>query len=380
MALLLSDADVIERIFSHIDEKSTDLGDDTWHEPTENYCSQTRFDAEIQLLRRLPVPYCPSAALPKNGSYVARIAAGTPLLVVRGDDGVVRAFRNVCRHRGMSVAQDSGCARAFVCPYHAWTYGLDGQLKHIPGADGFPDLDPAKHGLVPVTAEEQSGLIFVTQDDAISAGTLAELPELFEPDQVVFDSNEMIDEANWKLIAETSMEGYHIKALHNRSFYPYGFDNLNVVETYGSNSRITFPFNRIEKLREVPPAQRRIDGMVTYVHQLFPNTHVTRLSSHSLMIILEPVTPTKTRWVIYRLSNPASGHEKSKLDEAKRDATFVKDTGLDEDRAAACGIQIGLNSNANSHFTFGHFEKAIVHFHKTMHTMLAELDSENHDS
>ena len=79
MAGLLSDASVIERVLDHIDNKTTDLGEEIWHEPVENYRSTERFAAELELLKRLPIPFCPSAALPDSGSYVARAAAGTPL-------------------------------------------------------------------------------------------------------------------------------------------------------------------------------------------------------------------------------------------------------------------------------------------------------------
>jgi choline monooxygenase len=373
MFLISSDADIADRIFDHIDGKSTDLGDEVWREPVESYRSTARFDAEINILRRLPIPFCPSAALPENRSYVARTAALTPLLAVRGDDGVVRAFRNSCRHRGMALAQDSGCVHAFVCPYHAWTYGLDGRLLHIPGEGGFPDLDWEQHGLVPVKAEERSGLVFITQDDPISEGTLAALPDFFTRANTLFDKGELSDNANWKLIAETSMEGYHIKALHTDTFYPYGFDNLNVVETYGPNSRIVFPFRRIEKLRDVPREERCLDGMVTDVYQLFPNTHIAYLSNHALLIILEPETPTRSRWVIYRMSHNVDTDNEQELAKAKRDAEFVQDSGLIEDRQAACAIQLGLQSNSNSHFTFGRFEKAAVHFHTHMHDLLLKL-------
>jgi choline monooxygenase len=371
---LLSDAEVIDRIFDHIDGNSTDLGDDIWREPAENYRSAERFAAEVDLLRRLPVAFCPSAALPENGSYVARTAAGRPILAVRGEDGEVRAFINACRHRGMAVAAEgSGCAQAFTCPYHSWTYGLDGRLTSIAGSVGFPGLDRQAHNLVPVTTvEERGGLVFVTQDEAVSEGALEDLPDLLSPDLSVFDVREFSDEANWKLIGETSMEGYHIKALHNETFYPYGFDNLNVVETYGTNSRIVFPFRRVEKLRHIPREKRRLEGMVTDVYQLFPNTHISFLSSHAMLIILEPVAPTKTRWVIYSLDTRTDEAPSAKAKQAKRDAEFVKETGLREDRDAACSIQAGLESNANSHFTFGRYEKAIAHFHATLSGLLAK--------
>ncbi|MEH6525962.1 MAG: aromatic ring-hydroxylating dioxygenase subunit alpha [Sneathiella sp.] len=373
MTYVMNDHDVIDRIFSHIDNKTTDVGESVWREPVENYGSQERFDAEIALLRRLPVPFCPSAALPENGSFVARTAAGTPLVVVRGDDGVVRAFRNSCRHRGMAVAKDSGCTRAFVCPYHSWTYGLDGNLKHIPGADGFPGLDQATHGLVAVTAEERGGLIFVTQDDPVSNGALDAFPEFFQPEQDMFSQTEHVDEANWKLIAETSMEGYHIKSLHNRTFYPYGLDNINIVENFGTNSRIIFPFRRISKLRDIPRDDRRINGMATYVYQLFPNTHMSMLSSHTQLIILEPISPTETKTFVYRVRNLKADGTPVDLEVAERDAEFVKSSGIEEDREAARAIQLGLAANANTHFTFGHYEKAIVHFHENLDANLAKL-------
>ena len=107
-SLLLDDSQIIERVFSHIDNKTTDLGSEVWREPVKNYVDQERFDREIKLLRSLPVPFCPSSALPEKGSYVSRIAAGTPILVTRDEEDNVNAFINACRHRGMQVASGSG--------------------------------------------------------------------------------------------------------------------------------------------------------------------------------------------------------------------------------------------------------------------------------
>lgn len=115
---LLNEAALAERIFEHIDAGTTDLGDAVWREPVSHYLSQERFEAECALIRRHPTPFCPSAALPENGSYLARVAAGNPIVVTRNSDGTVRAFFNACRHRGMQVAEGSGCARALSCPYH----------------------------------------------------------------------------------------------------------------------------------------------------------------------------------------------------------------------------------------------------------------------
>ena len=361
---LLSDQAVFERVFNHIDNSTTDLGERVWREPADNYYSQERFDAEIAMLKRLPVAYCPSAALPDKGSYIARSSAGTPLVVVRGLDGVVRAFINACRHRGMQVASGRGCSRAFVCPYHAWTYNLEGNLKHIPGQEGFPGVDPEQHGLVEVSAREKGGIVYVMQKGEITEDMLEDCLDYFSPEQQMFETEEMVDEANWKILNETLMEGYHIKSLHRETFYPYGLDNINLVEIYGANSRVTYPFRRIEKMRDVAPDQRRIDGLVTSVYLVFPTASVSVLSKHTNLAILEPLSPTSSRWVLYRMVNRAVDGEDIPLEEAQRDALFVGDSGQIEDREAARAIQQSVSSNGNTHFTFGHFESAIVNFHQ----------------
>ena len=366
MTTLLNDQQIIERILSHIDNKTTDLGETVWREPVSSYLSDDRFESEIAMLRRLSIPFCPSAMLPEHGGYVSRKAAGTPLVVVRGDDGLVRAFVNGCRHRGMPVAKDSGSARSFVCPYHGWTYGLNGQLRHIPGQEGFPGVDLQSNGLVEVGALEKGGLIYVNQSGPVELSALESVPDFFTSEQQYFDKSEYTDEANWKLIAETTMEGYHIRSLHKKSFAPFGFDNINVVENYGPNSRITFPFRRIEKLRKIPPEARRLDGMLTSVYTLFPNVVISVLSKHTTITVFEPLSPSHTQMVIYRMVNSTHDGATIGVEEVARDVDFVRAAGFDEDREAACGIQETLSSKANQHLTFGHFEKAIVHFHQNL--------------
>ena len=361
---LLNDDQAIDRIFTHVDNGTTDLGDTIWKEPVENYYSLERFNAEIALLRKLPIPYCPSAALPQNGSYIARNASKTPLLVVRGEDGEVRAFINACRHRGMQVANGSGCKKkAFVCPYHAWTYSLEGKLKRIPGEDGFPDLNKDDHGLVEVSAIEKGGIVYVQQDGQIDINSLEKCLDYFTDDQEMFQQGEVIDKANWKLLTETLLEGYHIKSLHRDTFYPYGLDNINLVETFGPNSRVIFPFKRIEKLRDLQPNERKIKGTVTAVYHLFPNASVSLLSKHSNLTIMEPIAPNQVKLVTYLMTNPETKGSTATLEDARRDALFVNESGQDEDREAARAIQETVTAPANTHLTFGYFEKAIVNFH-----------------
>lgn len=365
----MDDQAVIDRVLSHVRDGTTDRGEEVWREPVANYRSEERFRREIDLLRRLPVPFCPSAALREPGAYVARTAAGVPLLAVRGQDGTVRAFRNACRHRGAEVASGSGCARTFVCPYHGWTYGLDGELQRVQHHGGFPDVDKATHGLVPVRAQERSGIVFITQDPSSDAPDPGEgLPELIAPDQDLIETHDNEADINWKVSIEGSIEGLHIRFGHPETFYPYGYDNVNVVEHSGRNSRVTFPFKRIEKLADVPVPERRIDGRVTYVYHLFPNSLVTVLSHHTILVVLEPIAPGRTRNVAYSLAH--TGGDANGVETAKRDAAFVTQTGAPEDRALAESIQRTMDSEANEFFTFGHFESAIVHFHRNLEAAL----------
>jgi phenylpropionate dioxygenase-like ring-hydroxylating dioxygenase large terminal subunit len=369
---LLDDSALIRRIFDHLDNGTTDLAPETWSEPVANYRSPARLDAEIDLvLRRQPTPFCPSAALPAAGSYLARSAAGVPVVAVRGSDGRVRAFRNACRHRGTTVASGQGCSKALVCPYHGWVYGLDGSLRQVPDGYGFPGLDKADRGLVAVRAEERGGLVFVTQDEQDAGegdspvGWLP--PDLIAADQQLLSAADAEIDVNWKVFAEGFLEGYHLKATHRETFLPYGYDNVTVVEAFGRHSRVTFPFRRIEALRDRPPGSWRLDGMATLVHHVFPNTMVVHLSQHTLMVVLEPLAVDRTRLVTYQLTSRSSGPEAG--ESARRDASFVS-LGAAEDLAVAQAVQAGLASGANDVLTFGRFEGAIGHFHRQLDSLV----------
>lgn len=378
-----NDAELLDHILSHIDNGTTDLGEEDWHEPVENYASQARFDAERRLMRRLPVPFCPVAALPELGSYVARASAGVPIVVVRDLDGTIRAFRNACRHRGMQLADGVGCTKVFRCNYHGWAYRLDGRLEYVPHEHGFPDLDKDKNGLVPVHAVDiQGGLVFVTQDEPVGSGALESLPDLLTDDQVLFDSDESVDDINWKLTAEGTLEGYHIKPTHPESFFPYGYDNLNVIEMQGPNSRVCFPFRRIEKLRDAPRENLSLDRMVTLVNRIFPFASVTRLSQHYNVTLSEPESPTRTRHFSYKLTLPVpdgSAPTEEVLARAKKDVAFLSDTGNKEDAKVVGDIQAAIGSGANTHYMFGRFESAIGHLHRNLARYLEKLDEFERD-
>jgi phenylpropionate dioxygenase-like ring-hydroxylating dioxygenase large terminal subunit len=370
---LMPDPAVVERILQHIDRGTTDLGAASWREPVVHYRSDERLALERErVLRRHPTPFCPSAALPGAGSYLARSAAGTPLLAVRGDDGRVRVFRNACRHRATQVAMGAGCTRAFVCPYHGWTYALDGGLRHVPHEHGFPGLEKGARGLVPVEARERHGIVFVTQDKpALPASRhdaiLEQIPgTLLDPGYRLSAaaSNEIEMPANWKIVVESLLEGYHIRETHRTSFYPLQYDNLNVVEAFGPNSRVAFPYQAVEKLRPDAPLQRSADGVLTYVYHLFPNAVLATFPGRRFLVVLEPLDTGRTLQVSFGLTTLPE-------DDAflARGAELVA-RGAAEDQAMIASVQRGLASGANDFLEFGRFESAIGHFHASLQAAL----------
>src|SRR4029077_20895132 len=150
------------RLLGHIDGRTTDLADALFRNRTINYSCRERAALERErLFRDRPIFMGLSTRLARPGDYVAEDVAGMPVLMTRGADGEVRAFANICRHRGAPVAQGCGNARAFTCPYHGWTYDTAGKLLGTTHKVGFAGLDLASHGLVPLPAAEKHGLLFV---------------------------------------------------------------------------------------------------------------------------------------------------------------------------------------------------------------------------
>lgn len=361
---LKSDEDVIARIFDHIDNGTTDRGQCSWKEPTENYKSADRLEAELALLRRRWVIFCPSSALSKPGDYIARDAAGVPLIVIRGNDGQVRAFRNACRHRGVQVAKGQGCTSVFVCPYHGWSYGTDGTLRSVPHRDGFPNLEKETRGLISVDCLEKAGLVFVKQDAHNDDDKDApDLSHLIPDGHRVVKSEAMEIEANWKLHLESALEGYHIRSTHQTTFFPVQYDNLTVVETFGDNSRIAFPYQAIEGLRDKPKSRWSTNGRITFVYHLFPNVIISTFPDCIQIVVIEPLGLELTRQHMFLLADCAEDEET--LGAVFKGQEFAA-KGAIEDREVVLSAQRGLKSGANEFLEFGLFESAIGKFHETL--------------
>jgi Rieske 2Fe-2S family protein len=160
--------------------------------------------------------------LPRAGSYITASAGTQPVLVVRDEHGDLRAYRNVCRHRASRLLSGAGqCKAAIRCRYHGWTYRLDGSLIGVPEGLAFGDrLDKRALSLMPVSVEEMCGLVFVNLDAGAAplADLVGDLPERLAPYRIEsltpFAPDRGSQPANWKVIADNYIEGYHIPIAH----------------------------------------------------------------------------------------------------------------------------------------------------------------------
>jgi phenylpropionate dioxygenase-like ring-hydroxylating dioxygenase large terminal subunit len=385
-SLVADDVEIVRRILAHIDAGTTDEGG-AWREPVKNYLNPSRFTEELRSLRAMPSVFVPSAAIPNPGDHVERVAFGVPLFAVRGHDRRARVFRNACRHRGFALVEGAGCSHAFVCRYHGWTYRLDGSLSHVPHADAFPDLDMSTRGLVEVASREIDGLIVIGPLDSVDAGWQTWADEAMEwlidgspwrdklvpAEQLVFMESTLRD-INWKVLVEQFLEGYHIRSTHKDTFFPVQYDDLNVVETFGPNSRITFPYRNIERLRDRPENTWTVGARVTFLYQLFPNVMLATFPDVISMISIDPVDVDHSTVTVYSMVRPDVA-ERASLDASSNlvgQGSFIE-RGLVEDNEMSAGVQRGLQSGANSFVEFGLHESAIGHFHATLDERLARL-------
>ncbi len=162
--------------------------------------------------------------VPNAGDYLAMDVVGERALVVRGSDGIVRAFLNMCRHRGSRVvAEDKGsCRNALVCPFHGWVYNLDGTLRGAARPRSFPDLDKVEFGLVPLEVEVWMGFVFVRFRPGPQP-SVAELMAPAEAELAPYDIASMVPAygtwstqtpVNWKSVRDVDNEGYHVAMAH----------------------------------------------------------------------------------------------------------------------------------------------------------------------
>jgi phenylpropionate dioxygenase-like ring-hydroxylating dioxygenase large terminal subunit len=193
--------------------------------PGWSYHSPALLDLEKELVFRTHWQIIGHVSdVPEAGNYLAMDVVGERALVVRGQDGILRGFHNLCRHRGSRVvADDQGtCRNALVCPFHGWVYNLDGTLRGAARPRSFPELDRKEFGLVPLDLEVWMGFIFIRFRSGPQPA-VAELMARIAPEFAHYDAASMVPTngiwsaktaVNWKSVRDVDNEGYHVAMAH----------------------------------------------------------------------------------------------------------------------------------------------------------------------
>jgi phenylpropionate dioxygenase-like ring-hydroxylating dioxygenase large terminal subunit len=351
-----------------------ETGDSVGTVPVERYTSRARWQQEQDaLFGRWPIVAAHSAELPA-GSALPFDALGVPIVLTRTADGRARAFLNVCRHRGMAVvppqtAPARSC-KALVCPYHGWTYELDGRLRHRLHAETFDGFDPATLNLVELPCDESAGLVFVqrTPGPAFRAadfmqGLAAHLDWLGLAGFQLFRKVDHVHAANWKLTADAFLEGYHIRVLHRDTIYPFFADAFTVNLRAGPHQNSLVARRPALEPFDPPPDRPSLCKLATPTTFLFPNTFLIWHPDYVSLIGMFSPAPEQVRWVHTMLIPP----ERSGADWTPHwEKTFrlMEQTVFQqEDIATAVAIQRGLASGANEALRCGMLEHEMLRFH-----------------
>jgi len=268
------------RIVDHLREpRSSDLIGAPSRVPASFYTDPARFAAERErVFREQPLLAGFSGDLPKPGDRMLFDAAGPPVLIVRGVDRVVRAFLNLCPHRGARLVETCERGRRLTCPFHAWSFDLEGRLAGLPLGEAFEGMDRERVRLVELPVQEWQGMIFVRTspgeplDVEAFLGPMAPLLRALELDRLEpVRADRFEEETSWKIALDTFCETYHVPALHrdslNRSLVSY----VSIFDRYGRHARYSGPGQDFLPLVDKPESEWPTDGYQA-VHYLFPNT------------------------------------------------------------------------------------------------------------
>jgi phenylpropionate dioxygenase-like ring-hydroxylating dioxygenase large terminal subunit len=274
------------RIVAHIREGTSDLADAPMRNDVSVYLDPVRHAEERQkLFRETPVVACLSSEIAEPGQFRTFDDTGVPIVVARGRDGEVRAFLNVCLHRGARLVRESrGKAKLFTCWFHGWSYANDGRLAAVPEAERFADETgasalPERDHLIAVPVAERFGLVFVQATPGSSMdidahlgafGAQLELLDLGKAEWV--KEGDLPVASNWKFALDTYGEGYHFAALHKQSLAPYFRSDITVYDRFGPHHRVLFVARQTEAWLDLPEEAWGVDDAIGGIHYLFPNT------------------------------------------------------------------------------------------------------------
>ena len=368
-----------KNLLSYLDNRTTDYAPTTMRIPTATYTDPDYLKLEFdQVIRRHPVVVGHHSEVGvEAGSFIRVEAAGLELLVVRQDDGSVKALGNTCRHRGAQVeAAPCGRRRSFSCPYHRWTYHRDGGLRSVPFDDGFVDLDRTEFGLLEYPAAIYAGLIWVLPQQRGGALDMAAYvgPELAaeieasDVDRCVLYRKETFElDFNWKAAMDGFTDAYHLQFVHPETVGPFFHTNIYQCDIFGKHRRMVVARRGIEDLRDADLADGEFPKYAINGWQVYPGTVIARPPAHweVSVMIPNPQDLTRSKAILMMLVNELPTSEKATRFR-DRNWEMMVDAVVKEDWVVAGSIDPSLRRSDLTELVVGCNEKATQHFHRTL--------------
>ena len=378
-----TEIELLEELAGLREASAFHLDDAVATSPVARYTCPERFARERRVLfRGLPAIVAHGSELAGPDSYLTRDFLGLPLLVTRDGTGTVRAFLNVCRHRGTRLVDAaSGCRRRFVCPYHAWTWDNRGVLERITHGDaGFPGIDKGALGLKRLGCAEAWGWIWIVAEtdaappdvDGFLGGLAADFAWLDAGTLKVVHEETREWAANWKILVEGGLESYHFRIAHKDTIGPYFQNNLSSYRVFGRHTRSILPRARFDAVMAQPRDRWSLRREANLVYTVVPSAQLLVQEDHVVWLQGLPLAPGRT---LVRIATLAPADFEPTDDEAARHWRKnheITVRTLAEDFAIGESIQSGLLSGANDELRFGRFEGALDHFNRIVER---ELDA-----
>ena len=338
----------------------------------ECYLDPKYLEVERERIFRRSWQYlCHEAKLWEPGSFLVAGVQGRSIVAVRGEDGALRAFYNVCKHRGHELLKGGGTTQAITCPYHAWTYGLDGRLRRARRCELIENFDPDAISLTPVRVEVFCHLVFVNLDPeaaplASQAGGLAREVAGYAPDlgDLAFAHRLTYTvRANWKAVVDNFLECYHCPVAHR------DFVTLVEMDTYKVATHGIWSSHMARAGRQQNRAYGVAEASVTdhAVWYLWPNTTLMRYPGRGNFMVWRfiPVGPEETyeEFDFFFESAPPTGEEMEAI-------RFIDEVLQPEDIGLVESVQRGMRTPAFERGRYlvdpqgsGLSEHAVHHFH-----------------
>lgn len=362
------DRKLLDRIQAHqLAGRGTDVADGPRVQPVSHYVGTGHLVEERSMMASTPTVAGLSGLIPEEGSFATVEVGGRSVIITRAEGGDVAAMLNVCRHRGAEVASGRGQATLLRCPYHGWTYRLDGTGAARRRTAYFEGLELGD--LVALPVRERDGLIWVNADPegAIDDQPLCGAEEQIGPLDLehhrLFARTRFSRQINWKLAIDTFCETYHIPVLHHETIAPMIHGDFSLFDAFGPHGRM------VTTRTSIPDRPDSLLQHTTIVWVLVPNTVLIYQQDHAQLYQAEPgPTPDESTMTV-SLYVPEGTTRSDR--HWQRNFDLLVDVTDTEDFTTAAGIQRGFHSGAQTHVVQGANEPTLQHFHESLAALLA---------